>query len=81
MADSWENADMQQTKKTGGSAALNPGASEFTFNPSVASWTPGGTPAAAPAAPAAPGTFSVPYFYPSVSTGVHFVSWGGCSFE
>lgn len=78
MADSWENADVQQTKKTGSSAGLNPGASEFTFNPSVAAWTPGGTSAAAPAAPAAPGTASLPDFYPSVSTGMRFVSWAGC---
>eukprot|EP00752_Nemacystus_decipiens_P012253 g10861.t1 len=40
MADSWEDIDSkQQPKKTGG---LNPAASSFSFNPAVASWTPGG---------------------------------------
>eukprot|EP00903_Cladosiphon_okamuranus_P018854 g17342.t1 len=39
MADSWEDIDSKQPKKTSG---LNPAASSFSFNPAVASWSPGG---------------------------------------
>lgn len=55
MADSWEDIDKQQqsTKPAG----LNPAASSFTFNPAVASWSPGGP---APAA-AATGVLSLRY--------------------
>ncbi|CAM9662077.1 unnamed protein product, partial [Ectocarpus fasciculatus] len=49
MAESWEDID-KQTKKSGG--GLNPSAASFSFNPAVASWSPGGA-AAAPAAAAA----------------------------
>ncbi|CBJ48633.1 Sup35, eukaryotic translation termination factor eRF3 [Ectocarpus siliculosus] len=50
MAESWEDID-KQTKKSGG--GLNPAAASFSFNPAVASWSPGGA-APAPAAAAAP---------------------------
>lgn len=51
MAESWEDID-KQTKKSGG--GLNPSAASFSFNPAVASWSPGGA-APAPAAAAAAG--------------------------
>lgn len=56
MADSWEDIDKQQQSVK--PAGLNPGASSFTFNPAVASWTPGGL---APAASAASGVFTVSF--------------------
>lgn len=40
MADSWEDVDEQQQHPARSSSALNARASTFTFNPSVASWTP-----------------------------------------